>query len=237
MNLLDVFKDLSYGELRNNAIGNLIPDDNESEPDPKDYAQILSHLNRGLDRLYGRFFLASQEIYIQQYEAIETYVLDSRYAESNTASLEPIKYIADTVANPFQDNVLKIEQCFDELGNILFLNDQTEELSLFTPTFKSIQMPWPNEFNTVAVQFRAKHPDVIWTQGMDAELVEVAIPDSLYEALLHFIAYRAAPKMDGGAEAMAYLAVYEQICKQVEKDGLYIQTEPGNWRFDWHGWV
>ena len=70
MNLLDVFKDLSYGELRNNAIGNLIPDDNESEPDPKDYAQILSHLNRGLDRLYGRFFLASQEIYIQQYEQI-----------------------------------------------------------------------------------------------------------------------------------------------------------------------
>lgn len=237
MNLLDVFKDLSYGELRNASIGNLIPEDNESEPDPKDYAQILSHLNRGLDRLYGRFFLASQEIYIQQYEEIETYVLDSRYAESNTESTEPIKYIADSVANPFLDNVLKIESCFDELGNPLCLNDQTEELSLFTPTFKSIQMPWPNDFNTVAVQFRAKHVEVVWTPDMDAEAVEVAIPESLYEALLNFVAYRAAPKMDGGAEAMAYLALYEQICKQVEDDGLYIQTEPGNWRFDHHGWV
>jgi len=239
MNLLNVFKDLSYGELRNNSIGNLIPDDNESEPDPKDYAQILSHLNRGLDRLYGRFFLASQEIYIQQQEAVETYILDSLYAESNTASVIPIedRYIADSVANPFLDNVLKIETCFDEEGNLLFLNDATEVLSLFTPTFKSIQMPWPNEFNAVAIQYRAKHIPVVWTAGMDAELVEVAVPDSLYEALLNFIAYRASPKMDGGAEAMAYLALYEQICKQVEKEGLYIQTEPGNWRFDCHGWV
>lgn len=237
MNLLDVFKDLSYGELRNNAIGNLIPDDNESEPDPKDYAQILSHLNRGLDRLYGRFFLASQEIYIQQYEEIETYILDSRYAVTNVDSPELIKYIEDSTAFPFLDNVLKIEACFDEAGTLLPLNDHTEETSLFTPTFRSLQIPWPSNDNTTAVQFRAKHPDVIWTPGMDAESVEVAIPDSLYEALLNFIAYRAAPKMDGGVEAMAYLALYEQICTRVENSGLYIQVEVGNWRFDSHGWV
>ena len=240
MNLKDIFKDLSYGELQGLAIGNLIPDDNESEPDPKSYKQIMSHINRALTKIYSRFLLSSKEIYIEQSESIAEYILDKRYAQANTAS--PIalvdRYIADSTAYPFEDDVLKIEQCFDEEGGLLFLNDPTEEFSLYTPSFRSIQMPYPNEFNTVAVQYRASHPRLEYTPDEDAEDILVAVPESLYEALLYYVAYRASPQSIGGVDgAQTFLQLYEQACQGVEKQGLYIQAETANWRFDAKGWV
>lgn len=235
--LLDIFTDLTYGELQGTHLGNLIPEDNESEPDPKSYAQIMSHINLGLREIYKRFLLSSKEIYIQQYEQIETYVLDSKYADSNTASLEPIKYIMDSVTNPFQDDILKIEQVYNEVGELLFLNDFTEELSIFTPSYRSLQIPWPNEFNTVAVQYRAAHPKLLYIRGTDPETVDVAVPESLYEALLLYVAYRALPNSDGGVEKAAMKQLFEASCSQIERLGLKIQGEPGDWRFDVKGWV
>lgn len=240
MTLKDIFKDLSYGELQGLAIGNLIPDDNESEPDPKSYKQIMSHINRALTKIYSRFLLSSKETYVQQSEAISEYILDARYAQSNTASdiLLADRYIADSTAYPFENDILKIEQCYDELGNLLFMNDPTEDLSIYTPSFRSIQIPYPNDWNVIAVQYRASHPKLLWTPDEDAENVLVAVPESLYEALLYYVAYRASPQPIGGVDgAQTFLQLYEQACQAVEKQGLYIQAEMTNWRFDNKGWV
>lgn len=236
--LRDIFVDLSYGELQGTALGNLIAQDNESEPDPKSYAQLTSHVNAALRKLHTRFMLSAKEIYIEQDESIETYYLLDKYAQQNIASLEPIKYIADSVANPFdQTSLLKVEQCFDEEGGLLKLNDFSDDLSLFTPAYNAIQMPWPNEFNTVAVQYRANHPRIVYTTGDDIETMEVAVPEALYEALMLYIAYRALPRMDDGQEKQERLQAYEMCCQQVEKAGLHPQAEPGDWRFDAKGWV
>jgi hypothetical protein len=240
MTLKDIFRDLSYGELQGLAIGNLIPDDNESEPDPKSYKQIMSHINRALTKIYSRFLLSSKETYIEQSEAIAEYILDARYAQSNLDSpiLLADRYIADSSAYPFKDDVLKIEQCYDEVGNILFLNDPTEDMSLYTPSFRSLQMPYPNEFNVIAVQYRASHPRLVYTPDQDADEILVAVPESLYEALLYYVAYRASPQPIGGVDgAQTFLQLYEQACQAVEKQGLYIQAETANWRFDAKGWV
>jgi len=240
MTLKDIFKDLSFGELQGLAIGNLIPEDNESEPDPKSYNQIMSHINRALTKIYSRFLLSSKETYIEQSESIAEYMLDARYAQSKTGSPIDItdRYIADSTAHPFEDDVLKIEQCFDEEGGLLFLNDPTEEFSLYTPSFRSIQMPYPNEFNTVAVQYRAAHPRLSYTPDEDAEDILVAVPESLYEALLYYTAYRASPQPIGGVDgAQTFLGLYEQACQAVERQGLYVQSETTNWRFDAKGWV
>lgn len=235
--LKDIFVDLSYGELQGTALGNLIAQDNESEPDPKSYAQLTSHVNAALRKLYTRFMLSAKELYIDQDESIETYYLLDKYA-ANSGSAEPIKYISDSVANPFdQTELLKIEQCFDEEGNLLKLNDFSDELSLFTPAYNSIQMPWPNEFNTVAIQYRANHPRIIYTVATDIDTLEVAVPEALYEALMLYIAYRALPRMDDGAHRSAMYQAYEVSCQQVEQAGLAPQAEPGDWRFDTKGWV
>lgn len=237
MTLLEILKDLTYGELKGLAVGNLDPEDNESQPDPKVYSQIISHLNRGLTKIFTRFFISSQELYIDQFEGIEEYILDYKYAQSNTASTEPYKWIADTAEKPFQSDVLKIEQVFDEEGHELFLNDPTEELSIYSPTARSIQVPYANEFNSIAVQYRASHPRIVWDYTTDAALVSVEVPEALYMALLYFIAARATPLPVGADAGTNFMQLYEIECQSVEKYGLHIQPNVGPWRFDAHGWV
>lgn len=236
--LMDIFKDLTYGELSQLHIGGLVPSEFESSPDPTNYDKILSHINIGMTELYKRFFLLSREIYIQQYEEIEVYQLQSKYNQTS-ASLEPIKYILDTPENPFLDDVLKIEQVYDEVGNLLPLNDISEELSVYTPSYRSIQVPYPKNENVMAVQYRADHPRLVWDVDMNPAEIEIDIPGSLYEALLLYVAYRAQSSMggEGAADGMGYFQKFEASCENVNKLGLQIQGEPGAWRFDQAGWV
>lgn len=239
MTLLDLMKDLTYGELAQFNIGNLITGEFESEPDPTRYEQLISAINLGLKEIYKRFFLSSKEIYIQQYAQISTYVLSSKYAQTNVASLEPIKYIMDTPEKPFLDDVLKIEEVYDEEGNILPMNDITEDLSVFTPNYRSIQIPYPDDANTMAVQYRASHPRIVYTKGMDPADVEIELPNSLHEALLYYVASRFATSISGdqGAEGSDYFQKFNASCDKVDELGLEVQAEPGDWRFDQAGWV
>ena len=234
-----IFRDLTYGELSQTAIGAFSPEEYESGPDPRHWAKLTSFVNLGLLALYKRFFLSSKEIYIQQYEQIATYVLDSKYAQSNVASAEPIKFIMDSADNPFQDDILKIEEVYDEEGNKLFLNDSTEDLSIMTPNFKSIQVPYPNEFNTIAVQYRAAHPRIVYSPALDPTATEIMLPLSLYDPLLQFVAYKVMQNtgVEGEASAMSYYQLFDSGCKLVEELGLEVQGEPGDWRFDDKGWV
>jgi len=237
--LLDLMKDLSYGELAQFKIGGLKPGEFDSEPDPTRYEQLISAVNLGLKEIYKRFFLSSKEIYIQQYTQIATYVLSSRYAQTNIASVEPIKYIMDTVDRPFLDDVLKIEEVYDEEGNKLPINDITEDLSVFTPNYRSVQVPYPDDANTMAVQYRASHPRIIYTRALLPADVEIELPNSLHEALLLYIASRFATSIGGdqGNEGNDYFQKFEASCNKVDELGLEVQGEPGDWRFDQAGWV
>ena len=235
--LAQIFKDLTYGELSGLKIGEMIPGEHQSEPDPSRYEQLLSSINMGLTEIYKRFFLLSREVYVELHEEISTYMLHSKY--SVTAGTEPTLYIIDTVDEPFLDDVLKIEEIYDEAGDRLGLNDVDDDLSAFTPSFRTFQVPYPNDNITYAVQYRASHPLIEWSVDMDPSLIDVAVPNSLYQALLYFVASRVHSSLGGdqGVEGNDYYQRFEASCAKVEELGLEVQSEPVNWRFDDRGWV
>ena len=236
MTLLDILKDLTYGELSGLFIGNLIPGEYDNQPDPHEYEQVVSYVNLGLKEIYKRFFLRSREIDIQSYEQLTEYKLHSDFAQSNVASLEPIKYILDTVAEPFQDDILKIEEVYDEEGTKLSLNDITDEDSVYTPAYNIIQIPNPNDNWTFSVQYRACHPKLSTSLTTDPSTVEVELPNSLHAALLQYVGYRAFLRIDP-EKSVNYWQQFERSCEHVDRLGLEVQGEPGDWRFDQHGWV
>jgi len=238
MTLLQLLKELTYGELAQLKIGALIPGEFQSEPDPSKYEQLMTHVNLGLTEIYKRFFLLSKEIYIELHAEITTYVIASRFAQTSTSAEDP-KYIMDTPAAPFLDDILKIEEVYNEVGVKLPLNDTSEALSIFTPSYRSIQVPFPEDNITYALQYRANHPTLIYTLGMDPASVELMLPHSLHEALLLYVASRAFNSLggDGGVEGNTYYTRFELSCDQVNDLGLEVQAEPGIWRFDEGGWV
>jgi hypothetical protein len=140
------------------------------------------------------------------------------------------------VDDPFQDDVLKIEEIYDEEGTKLALNDISDEDSVYTPAYNLIQIPYPNDDNSFSVQYRASHPKIPVTLATDPATVEVELPNSLHAALLMFVGYRANLRTNPERSA-DYWQQFEKSCLHVERLGLEVQGEPGDWRFDQHGWV
>ncbi len=234
MFLSDLFDQLAVGELSQLCIG----DADGIGIQACDYAKILPHINLGLLELYKRFPLRAQEVIIQQYDQIQLYELNSKYAVSNTESLEPIKYIMDSEYQPFKDNVLKIEKVFNEQGEELYLNDFDQYWSYQIQSYNTIQVPYPEKENAFVVTYRAG-PDKIELTGLNPSIQEVPVPPAMLDALLYFIGSRVYSNMnsDNNAEGNNYMQKFELACKKIEELNLVQKRSNENLKLDGLGWV
>lgn len=237
MKLNEVFDYLKYGELGNVNLGVPDVDSIVGEIKPEHYPKLIAHTNMALTALYTRFWLSSKEVIIQLVPHIQQYWLDRKYADTNELSSEPYRYIMDSVFDPFLGDVLKIEEIHNEGGEIVYLNDLTQPWSVFTPTYNSIQIPYPMWCNSLVVHYRANHPRID-LQTKDPAQVELQIPEGFLEPLLFYIAHRvfASMNVDNDGESNNYLQKYEMSCKGLETKGLHITPNYSNLQLDRNGW-
>jgi len=247
MLLSDLFDQLTYGELSQLELGGV--DDEGIMAD--DHKRIIPHINLGLTEIYKRFLINTKEVHINCFDHIETYILDSKYAVSNTESTEQYKYISDSRFEPFIDDVLKIERVFNEDGQELHLNEtdqyiiQTETFqrsrkawSVQTPNYNTIQIPYPMETNALLVEYRADH-EKIKVKDLNPETTEIHIPSHLLQSLLLFIAARAYSSLGGESaqDGMLYMQKFEASIVQVKTEGLINMDNTTNQRLEVSGWV
>lgn len=183
MKLDYILEQLTYGELDNHSLttqGALLV---------TDYPKIISHLNAGLTALHTAFPIRKETIHVQQYAEISTYFLTTDYSVSNAASTQPIKYIVDTVGDPFLDNILKIDSVTDELGIEYYLNVANQCQSLTTPIHNALNVPVPLDTNLMTVKYRAEHPKIS-AINLNIATTEISIPSFLIKALTLFIGSR-----------------------------------------------
>ena len=233
MLLSDIFGQLTYGELAQLSIG-------DSEPVAiANYPKLVSHVNLALTDLHTRLPLYFREAIIQEYEEIEIYYLRSIYAATNTASTEPIKYITDTVYNPFTDDVLKIEQVFSEDGVEYPINDEMELYSVFTPSFDAVQIPFNDSNNAFSVMYRANHPKITIGTSFDPSTETVNLPLACVSALQYFVASRMFASMGeaGIQESNNYILKYENAISLLEKHNIFRKDTHGNDKLRVAGWV
>lgn len=232
--LYDILTDLTYGEFQHLKIGNLLTTEHESEPDTRAYAQFTSNLNKALTAIHTAFPLRFQEVDVQLNEEITDYYLTYAYASSNTESTKPVRYIMDTEMEPFEDNVLKIEEVYTEIGELCYLNDVEQELSVFSPQGNKIQVPWPNDWNIISVQYRAGHPKIVYEYGMDPREIELEINEQFIEPLLFYVASRMQTGLPDG---VSFWSKYQNRVKTLKDEGVYPQAEQSNKRFENKGFV
>jgi hypothetical protein len=262
MLLSDLLDQLTYGELTQLEYGGV--DDEGMVSD--NYKRVIPHINLGLSELHKRFLLRAEEIIIDCEDHISTYHLTREYARTNETSTQPYKYIHDSIFEPFQDNVLKIEKVFNENGKELFLNTKgavshiggnntgklrVGETPLFgmdvgsafwgvhTPSFNTVQIPFPMETNSLLVEYRADHPRIN-VKDLDPSSTEVEIPSYLLEALLQYVSARAYTSLggEGGAQqGMTFMAKFEASVAKAEQLGLVNIDIPINQKLEVNGWV
>ncbi len=240
MRTSDIFSQLVYGELSQLSLGRTV----DGALDPTNYPAVMAHINLGLNALYKRFYLKKGSFDLQLQSGQTLYPLTSVYGVNSRKGREDVRYIIDTVANPFEDDILKIEKVTTEAGIELGLNDASD-YACATPRATTLEVnadivnkldTLPEELKTTNLKlvYRASHP-VIKSARDDIEL-----PYSYLEPLLLFIASRVHNPIGMTNEFHAgnsYAKKYEMACQQLEAYNLSIDQGTLNERLISNGWV
>lgn len=236
MLLSEIFDQLTYGELSSVAMGGR----GASGIIENDFPMIINHINLGLTEIHKRLDLRREELIVQQYDQIQQYYLEPRFAVSNVESSEPIKYITDSEENPFLGNVLRVERIINEDGQELYVNDENQYCTVWTPTYNSIQVPLPAKENSMCVTYRANHR-MIDPSSTSIKNTEIHLPHSHLEALLYYVAARILPSIPtldpNNNESANYLAKFEASIMKLQEIGLTNKNNPSNHRLCVNGWV
>lgn len=248
MKLQEIFNQLTYGELSQLSIGG----GEAGAVAPANYDRLLAHINLGLTALYKRFPLKENQVKIELQPGRLTYPIHSKYAVNGRNSREPVRYIKDTVAEPFRDDIHKIERVYTSGGLEFGLNDLEDPFSMMTPTATVLRVPAdivtpPVELDdalrttTLDVVYRANHAILVGDgPDLDPEAVEIELPYSHLEPLLYFVAARVHTPTGMSNEANMgniYSAKYEQSCQEIETRNLRVDNVSQPDRLTRNGWV
>ena len=248
MKLKEIFDQLTYGELSQISIGG----GSAGQIRPQDYAKMVAHVNLGLAALYKRFTLKKGTLYLELQPGQTRYILNSKFALTARTSREAVRYIKDTTALPFLDDINKVETIFSDSGFEYALNNGVDSYSITTPSSKILEIPaaivasddtCPEELwtKTLKVNYRAAALKCGNTDGdFDPEEVEVECPDTHLEALLLFVASRVhTPAGIGGEDNTGnmYWQKYELACQQLEQSNFEIDQGAQYNKLQRNGWV
>lgn len=203
------------------------------------YPTIISAIELGLIELAQIFNLKQREVIIKQEDHIKVYELDTKYAVTNTESTEPYKYIKDSVDNPFNGDVLRIEEVYDELGNKFSLNDDTDPDSLYTPSVTSIQVPRPNAENSLSVIYSSAVTELRKT-GPSLLDQEVYLPSALLQPLLMFVAAQVTlgkDSLEAKNESMVYERRYREAVALAMNFGAKVADGTTNMNVERNRWA
>lgn len=239
MKLIDIFSQLTTGELSNVNIGGL----ENGEIKDENYKAVMNHINLGLTALYTRFNLKEGHLILNLQQSQATYSLDSKYAVSNTKSKEPVKYILDSASSPFKDDILKIESITTPYNIDVSLNTGWHPYKCTTPSGKVLRVPlclidgstdapeYLRNLTFLNVYYRANHvlydPD---SGGFQADKIDIELPQSHLQALLYYVASRVNNPIGLGQEFNAgntYAAKFERECQVLE--GQSMELDPNQY--------
>lgn len=223
MLLQEIFDQLTHGELVQVHLGG----SEEGAINPKNYIQVISHVNLGLTALHKRFLIRQQDFLLALEPEVTQYTL------------------------PVTD-LLKVERVYTDAGYELDLNDLGNVMSLIMMSSRKIQVPEPIvnkviglpeelKTNNLRVVYRANHFKINEDTDLDfPEDLEVELPDVFLEPLLYFIASRVHNPMGMTNEFHAgnsYYAKYEAACQHIEQHNLSLGMASQHSRFSQNGWV
>lgn len=248
MKLADVFTQLTYGELSQLHLGDLV----DGKIPREHLAPLLSHINMGLTALHKRFPLRERSIKLLLQSGMLTYRLHSDFAVHSMDSFEDLRYIQDSEADPFVDDIHKIERVYTQSNRELGLNDDSDCYACKTPSYNLLMVPediveqssdLPEGLKTeyLKVVYRANHPIIKLENGrINPDEAEIELPYSHLEALLYFIASRVNNPIGMVQEFHAgnsWAAKYEMECQRLEQFNLRVDQGEQNTRLQRNGWI
>ncbi len=174
----------------------------------KDDAEaMMSYISLGVNEIYKRFPINTQE--------------------------QMVDLVTNTTTYRLAPDCMYVLAAYDEDGVELSINDETDEFSILTPSFNTIQVPTPETGLSISIIYAASHPKI--TSVNDG----VNLPPQFLEALLHYIGYRAHGSMDGliNTENNTHYMRFEASCSKIKTLGLITHDNNASTKFEDKGFV
>lgn len=238
MQLSDAFEKLSFGPLSDLSVGG---NGSGTIPEGKQ-PQVINRINGALSALYTRFPLQMRTIILETNSLLLLYPLRREFAQTSD-STEPVKFIKDTVSQPFLGDVAKVISVSNGDNEILGLNNSNDPESWHLVSYDTLAYDFPKDTKQFFVNYRARHA-LIDLKETSPETVEIRIPPELESAFLHHIAGNifSGMGMEGAlAKSQGHLSAYENECSFLDDQNIFDQwaTPNGMTRdtFRAKGWV
>lgn len=247
MKLSQLLARLSRGPLSNINMSN----DGDGTIIASRQPALVDYINDGLLQLHSQFVLIENELILEEQEGTTTYRLHSDYSMETGAG--PLKYIRDSVADPYANDLIKILAVYRDntYGGSqpipVALNDATKDDSVYTPKFDVLQIPDPVQDAPLYLLYQAKHPELLITAPVEPATEptvdidqDIELPDVLVPALLEYVSHKVYTHMNGqehSAKAKEHFDNYRLIVGHVEdKDLVNSSLSNTNVKFDQRGW-
>jgi len=168
-----------------------------------DDVAIIGFINLGMLALYTRFPLKQEEAIITLQTGQAIYPLDGTDANVSMGSA---------------DDFLIVSECYDEQGDVVTINDETDPLGILTPSWNTIEVPNVAQDERLSLIYRSAPAFV--TQPTNS----IPLPPQLLEALLNFIGYRGHGTIssDVKAENNTHYMRFDASCKKAEENGMIV---------------
>ena len=167
-----------------------------------DVDAIVAFINLGMLELHKRFPIKVGEYKITLVEGTSDYLMPANYMYPLAASGEI------DVKTPLTPNPIAI-------------NDADAEKSIFFNDWNTINVPPAIVGSFVIVKYVAKPVSIIAAQMEDPESI-LDLPETLIDALLNYVGYRAhlGVKSDAQSENNAHWARFERSCNKARELGV-----------------
>lgn len=226
MFIKEIFEHLAQGELRTTAIGGM----DDGGVLRHNYDKIIPHINMAVIEIYKRLPAETKTVDIQCDLTVQEYKLHKDYTQS--VGTAPVKYIMDTVGEPFLADVLRIE-CIT--GKVI--NDFSDTTSIST-NYLSFTVPTPTD-ELLEITYRAKLPTIDYAT-FDIATAEIDLPYAYLSALLNYIGMRVTtgmPPKEGVSDSLTFMGRFEACIAKIHELGLVVTNNTTNDKATANGWV
>lgn len=162
-------------------------------------AAILSFLNLGMIELYTRFPIKTEEHIIALQENTTMYEMPANFMYALSAYGEVPEDAADLVRT-------------------VSINEEDDPYSIFFPDWNTVQIPAVANGSYISIIYVAK-PATYTAEDLD---VEIELPNTLVDALVSYIGYRAHMSVRGDAQSdnNAHWLRFDRSCKKARELGV-----------------
>lgn len=207
-------------ELRNTHINYKTVYNNTEHTDA-----IIEYVNDCLNSLYTEFLIKKNEIIINAKSNINFYYLRSEFANSNESSTEDVRYIIDSDANPFKEDIVRVIAVYDNEGNDLPIDVLDEHKSVYLPEYDCIQILNTTDDELYSVIYQRQN-NIIENNDDQYEQV-IDIPQYMETLLRKFVAgkiYMDIGDEKNNAKGMSLIAEYEILKNNLYSNGIIGKT-------------